>query len=147
MSLIPEKIYRSIVDTMPILCVDAIIRNAHGQVLLVKRTNEPLKGEWWVPGGRVYKGELLEDSIQRKVKEELGIDIQINGVAGYYEDQFEKNPLNVESGLHTLGIVFEATPQNLDIQLDNQSGSWKFFDNLPTRLFIKPFMSSVDTSK
>ena len=147
MSLIPEETYRCIVDTMPILCVDAIIRNDQGQVLLVKRTNEPLKGEWWVPGGRVYKGELLEGSIQRKIKEELGIDIQVKGVAGYYEDQFEKNPLNIESGLHTLGIVFEATPQNLDIRLDDQSGGWKFFDMLPTRLVIKPFMPSAGSPK
>jgi colanic acid biosynthesis protein WcaH len=147
MNLIPKKTYRNIVDAMPILCVDAIIRNDQGQVLLVKRTNEPLKGEWWVPGGRVYKGEGLEDSIQRKIKEELGIDINIKGVAGYYEDQFEKNPLNIASGLHTLGIVFEVTPENLDIQLDNQSGGWDFFDKLPTRLVIKPFMPSTASSK
>jgi colanic acid biosynthesis protein WcaH len=139
MSLIPEEIYRSIVDTMPILCVDAIIRNDKEEVLLVKRTNEPLKGEWWVPGGRVYKGENLEDAIRRKIKEELGIDIQIKGAVGYYEDQFEKNPLNVESGLHTLGIVFEVKPQSLNIKLDDQSGDWKFFDKIPTRLAIKPF--------
>jgi colanic acid biosynthesis protein WcaH len=140
MSLIPEEIYKCIVDTMPILCVDAIIRNDKQEVLLVKRTNEPLKGEWWVPGGRVYKGENLENAIKRKIKEELGINIQINGAVGYYEDQFEKNPLNVESGLHTLGIVFEAKPKSLDIKLDDQSGDWKFFDQIPTRLAIKPFI-------
>ncbi len=139
MSLIPEETYRSIVDTMPILCVDAIIRNDRQEVLLVKRTNEPLKDEWWVPGGRVYKGESLENAIKRKIKEELGIDIKIKGAVGYYEDQFEKNPLNLESGLHTLGIVFEAEPQSLNIKLDGQSGGWKFFDKIPARLVIKPF--------
>jgi len=146
MSLIPEDIYKSIVETMPILCVDAIIRNDKQEILLVKRTNEPLKGEWWVPGGRVYKGEKLEDAIKRKIKEELDIDIQIKGAVGYYEDQFEKNPLNVESGLHTLGIVFETKPQSLDIKLDDQSGDWKFFDKIPDRLAIKPFINA-DTSK
>ena len=111
-----------------------------GQYLLVKRQNEPLKGEWWVPGGRVYKGEKLECSIRRKVKEELGIKINNVIPLGYYEDKFDKNPLKVESGLHTIGIVFQAEPKSLCIKLDKQSGDWKFFDKLPQRLVIKPFL-------
>ena len=100
--------------------------------------NEPLKGEWWIPGGRVYKGEMLEDAVHRKIDEELGICLKNLKALGYYEDQFNKNPLNVKS-LHTLGIVFKAEPQNLNIKLDGQSESWKFFDKLPKRLSIKTF--------
>ena len=128
---------------MPILCVDCVIINENGQYLLVKRQNEPLKGEWWVPGGRVGKGEKLGCAIRRKVKEELGIKLKNVFALGYYEDEFEKNPLNVESGLHTLGIVFQAEPKNLDIKLDRQSGEWRFFDKLPERFIIKPFMQNL----
>ena len=139
---IPEAMYRTILDTMPILCVDCVIVNERGQYLLVKRQNEPLKGEWWVPGGRVYKGEKLGCAIRRKVKEELGIKLNNVVPLGYYEDEFEKNPFNIEGGLHTLGIVFQAEPKSLDIKLDRQSGEWKFFDKLPNRLVIKPFMNN-----
>ena len=140
MTLIPEELYRSFVDAMPILCVDCVIVNDFGKYLLVKRMNEPLKGEWWTPGGRVYKGEKLEDAVRRKISEELGIQLKSLKPLGYYEDLFEKNPLNVKC-LHTLGVVFQAKPVSLDIKLDGQSEVWKFFDKLPERLFIKPFMS------
>tara|TARA_B100000686_G_C16795142_1_gene981709 strand:- start:1261 stop:1683 length:423 start_codon:yes stop_codon:yes gene_type:complete len=139
-TLIPKDLYRSFVDVMPILCVDCIIINELGQYLLVKRMNEPLKGEWWIPGGRVCKGETLEDAVHRKIGEELGICLKNLNALGYYEDQFNKNPLNVES-LHTLGIVFTAEPENLEIKLDGQSGGWKFFEKLPERLIIKNFSS------
>ena len=139
MIFIPEDIYRTIVDLMPILCVDCVITNESGQYLMVLRENEPLKGEWWFPGGRVYKGEKLGCAIRRKVKEELGIRLKNLRPLGYYEDEFDKNPLNLESGLHTMGVVFQAEPQSLDVKLDPQSGDWKFFDKLPKRLVIKPF--------
>lgn len=139
MALIPEDTYRTIIDLMPILCVDCVITNERGQYLLVLRQNEPLKGEWWVPGGRVYKGEKLGCAIRRKIKEELGIRLKNLRPLGYYEDEFEKNPLKVASGLHTLGIVFQAEPESLDIRLDGQSGEWKFSDTLPERLVVKRF--------
>ena len=140
MTPIPEEIYRTIVGTMPILCVDCVIVNKKGQYLLVKRQNPTLKSEWWVPGGRVYKGEKLGCAIRRKVKEALGIKLKNVVPLGYYEDEFEENPLNVESGLHSLGIVFQAEPKSLDIKLDGQIDEWKFFDKLPNRLIINPFI-------
>ena len=76
MTLIPEDIYRSFVDAMPVLCVDCIIVNEKGQYLLLKRMGEPLKGEWWTPGGRVLKGEKLENAVRRKIGEELGIQLK-----------------------------------------------------------------------
>tara|TARA_B100000686_G_scaffold353740_1_gene460594 strand:+ start:1957 stop:2382 length:426 start_codon:yes stop_codon:yes gene_type:complete len=141
MSLIPEETYRSFLDSMPLLCVDCIIVNESGQYLLVRRINEPLKGEWWTPGGRVYKGETLEEAVRRKIHQELGIRLKNLKPLGYYEDQFDRNPLNVNI-LHTLGVVFQAQPASLEVHLDDQSNEWKFFENLPERLVIKPFHSS-----
>ena len=143
MTFIPEDKYRVIIDAVPILCVDCIIVNEENQYLLIKRKNEPLKGEWWVPGGRVRKGEKLRCAIRRKVVEELGIRLTQVVPLGYYEDEFDKNPLNVESGLHTLGIVFTAKPKKFNIKLDKQSGEWKFFDKLPERLVIEPFIQTT----
>jgi len=52
-----------------------IVRGSH--VLLVKREEEPSKGLWSIPGGLVELGESVEDACRREVKEETGIDIQI----------------------------------------------------------------------
>lgn len=53
----------------------AIVRD--GQILLVKRRNEPGKGLWAVPGGKVEYGETLRDAAAREVKEETGLDVVV----------------------------------------------------------------------
>lgn len=60
---------------MPIPCVDVIVGNAAGKVLLVRRANEPARGEWWFPGGRVHFGEPREAAARRKLAEECGVEI------------------------------------------------------------------------
>ena len=68
MSFIQENLYKKIIKNVPILCVDLIIKY-HDQYLLVQRKESPLKGEWWVPGGRVQIGETLEAAAKRKLTE------------------------------------------------------------------------------
>lgn len=48
-----------------------------GKILLIKRRNEPGKGLWAVPGGKVEYGETLRDAAVREVKEETGLDIVV----------------------------------------------------------------------
>lgn len=47
------------------------------RILLVKRGNEPLKGWWSLPGGKVEAGELLEVSVRREVREETGLEVEV----------------------------------------------------------------------
>ena len=61
MSLIALDKYTKIIEDLPIYCVDIIIKNDQEEYLLIKRNNEPKKGEWWVIGGRVLKGETTKD--------------------------------------------------------------------------------------
>ena len=51
-----------------------------GRVLIVKRANEPLKGEWSLPGGGVDVGETLVDAIRREVREETGVEIEVGAI-------------------------------------------------------------------
>ena len=48
----------------PIVGVGAVVVDGD-RVLLVRRANEPLKGEWSIPGGAVEVGETLEAAIRR----------------------------------------------------------------------------------
>ncbi len=47
-----------------------------GNVLLVKRGNEPFKDYWTLPGGHIDFGETAEQAVIREVKEETGLTIK-----------------------------------------------------------------------
>ena len=129
---LPLEQYREIVATMPILCVDGIIVH-QGQYLLVKRKNEPLKWSYWLPGGRVFRGEGLERAFLRKMEEELGIEVKITSLAGFHEYIYKENEFGLDF-VHTLSAVFIASPLTTNIKLDSQSEDYMWSDNLPKEL-------------
>lgn len=45
----------------------------HNKVLLVCRGQEPNKGRWGFPGGKIEIGETIEEAALRELKEETGI--------------------------------------------------------------------------
>ena len=68
----------------PILAVGAIaVRDDH--LLMVRRANEPGRGQWSLPGGHVEHGEYLAAALEREVKEETAIDVRAGGLVGIFE--------------------------------------------------------------
>ena len=73
----------------PALAVDCVVFGTHLsnpahplKVLLIKRADEPFKGDWALPGGHVHtkddpkdQGESLEDAAYRELQEETGIKV------------------------------------------------------------------------
>ena len=57
--------------------VGAVVFNAENQILLIKRGKAPHYGQWMVPGGTLEWGETLEQAAVREVREETGIEIEI----------------------------------------------------------------------
>ncbi len=55
-----------------------MVFNEAGDILLIKRGKAPHYGRWMVPGGRLEWGETLEQATIREVREETGIDIEID---------------------------------------------------------------------
>lgn len=119
---------------MPIVCVDGLVVNERGDFLLVKRQNEPFKGEYWVPGGRVCKGERLVDAIHRKMREELGIEVDIIERVGFFEFFHPKTEQDAEGGVHSISILYLLRPKTYEIKLDEQSCAWGWFNEAPPEL-------------
>jgi colanic acid biosynthesis protein WcaH len=123
--MIEEELYKKIVDAVPLLTVDVIVKHDNKYVL-VKRDNDPLKGFWWVCGGRVLKGESIWEAAMRKVKEDIDCNVDSLELIGIYEDSYAESAFGVPTA--TTSIVFTAT-------IDNYSG--QLFEKLPNRFIHK----------
>ena len=66
-------------------CVGAVVRDEQGRLLLVRRANEPGRGLWSIPGGRVDPGETAEEAVVREVAEETGLAVVVSDLAGVVE--------------------------------------------------------------
>lgn len=60
-----------------IRCVGAVVLDDAGRLLLIRRANEPGRGRWSVPGGRVEAGETDHQALIREVAEETGLAVEI----------------------------------------------------------------------
>ena len=105
---------------MPIPCVDVIVANLKGQILLVQRSNEPMKDEWWFPGGRVLFKENRAQAAIRKILEECGLDVVIVSELGTYDLILDIKNRSVPS--HAISTLFHAqVTRSVPIKLDLQS--------------------------
>lgn len=75
----------TMVDLPAIRCVGALIHDPHGRLLLVLRANDPGRGRWSVPGGRVEPGEDDETAVRREVAEETELRVTVGRLAGVVE--------------------------------------------------------------
>jgi 8-oxo-dGTP diphosphatase len=73
------------VEPARIDCVGGIVRSEDGRLLLVLRGQEPAKGTWSVPGGRVEPGESDAAATAREVLEETAVTVQVGRLAGTVE--------------------------------------------------------------
>ena len=60
----------------PIVAVGAVVFK-EGKILTIKRSQEPSKGKWSIPGGRVELGETVYEAAKREALEECSIEIEI----------------------------------------------------------------------
>src|SRR5437763_9849007 len=100
----------------------AIFRN--GRVLLVQRAEEPAKGRWTLPGGRVETGETLVAAVTREITEETGLTISVKGLAGYREVILgEATP---DGSRHFVILPFAAEWVSGDVRLNEELGDYRW---------------------
>ena len=72
---LPDDEYGRALDALVKGCVDCLLTNEKGEVLLGLRKHEPAKGTWWYIGGRMRPGETVEETARRHAKRDIGIEI------------------------------------------------------------------------
>jgi colanic acid biosynthesis protein WcaH len=92
--LLPEADFLDAVRLTPLVCIDLIVNDGNRRVLLGLRRNAPAIDTWFVPGGRIRKGETLDGAFRRVVHEELGIasaERSSSRLFGVFEHHYEDN--------------------------------------------------------
>lgn len=69
----------------PQLAVGAVVRDAGGRLLVVRRGRAPARGRWTLPGGRVEGGEALTVAVAREVAEETALRVDVGPLVGVHE--------------------------------------------------------------
>ncbi len=110
------------------VAVDCVVLN-EDQVLLLKRAHEPFNGYWVLPGGHVERGETVEEAAAREMKEELGIDVEVEKLVGVFSDP-ERDPRGL------ISVAFIVRPKSLDVRLNREASEYRWFplDALPERI-------------
>jgi colanic acid biosynthesis protein WcaH len=65
--------FLAVVRDTPLVSIDLVVPDAGGRLLMGQRTNEPARGSWFVPGGRILKDEPLDEAFARLTEVELGV--------------------------------------------------------------------------
>lgn len=124
--VIPDELYRKIRQVMPIPCVDLLVTDLQGRILLVRRKNEPAAGQWWFPGGRVHYLETREKAALRKLREECGIEALGVEAMGTFDVILESSTSAWRShGITTLFHVRIGGPRAVRLDEQSADADWR----------------------
>jgi len=109
MQKLPENIFTCVVKYTPLISIDFIIENEKGFFLLGKRKNPPAKGFYFVPGGRILKGETLKQAFERISNQELGIKLNIEKAKflGVYEHFYHNSFISEKVSTHYIVLAYK----------------------------------------
>jgi colanic acid biosynthesis protein WcaH len=104
---VPRAAFRTLVRWAPIVSIDLIILNGADEVLLGYRTNRPARNTWFVPGGRVFKGERIPAALARIARQETGLEVRAPAAefAGVFEHFYRNSIFGGARSLPTHYVV------------------------------------------
>ena len=110
---------------VPILCVDGVVEDDEGKILLSLRDVDPERGKWHLPGGVVSRGERLGDAIKRVIKNETGLVVDTVRTIGVYDDP------NRDPRGHFITVAYLLRVKSGELIKDHQASKLEYFSDLP----------------
>jgi 8-oxo-dGTP diphosphatase len=122
-----------------------LIRDQEERVLLLRRSmaSKNNGGKWDLPGGKVDAGEAFDEALLRKVAEETGLEVLLDGVAGAAESDLPDRKVAY--------LTMEAHVVAGAVRLSEEHGDFAWVDRaaLPSqdvRPQFRPFVQSYSRS-
>ena len=112
------------------LAVGAVVLH-HDHVLLVRRSTPPEAGFWSFPGGRVEPGERMADAAAREVREETGLDVEIDRPLDWVERIGPDHHFVIVDFAATVPERQEPTPGD-----DAADARWVHLDEISTLALV-----------
>lgn len=133
--MIPDEQYDYILKNMPIFCVDWLIR-CGDKYLLLKRTQQPLKGRYWHIGGRLKMDETILMAARRLQERELGRYCGPGELLCFSNYMFAK--VEDARATHTPAITFLVDVDEEFVPvLDETESEYIWTENLPKDLLTQ----------
>lgn len=99
----------------PAVAVGAILADATGKVMLIRRARDPGKGKFGLPGGFVDAGETGEQAVAREMQEEVGLTPNSTRYLATFTNSYDYNGVVTA----VLDIFYVCTVDSFDrIQLE-----------------------------
>lgn len=114
----------------PLVGVGAVVVEGK-RVLLIRRGQPPLLGEWSLPGGVLECGETLREAVAREAREETGLLVETGEMLGVYERVIRGDAGRVR--YHYVLIDFLCHPAGGDLKAGSDAAEVRWFtrEDLP----------------
>lgn len=125
----------------PLLGVGAVIVR-DDRVLVVRRLNPPLQGQWSIPGGLVETGETIKEALIREIREETGLAVEPIELIEVFERILRDPDSRVQYHFVVIDYLCRIVWGDADPGTDVSEIQWARLEDLPN-LGITPETSSV----
>lgn len=121
--------FEGVVRNAPLFSIDLVVLDDRNNVLLGKRLNAPAQNCWFVPGGRVFKGEGLDAAFKRISQAELGSVFERPDAAflGLYDHMYRDSFFSDEVSTHYINAAYAVQVGTRDLVLPrSQHGGYRW---------------------
>ncbi len=144
----PIEVFAAIVEYFPMVSLNLIVESPQEEFLFVKRTKQPVKGQWWLPGGRILSGESIPGAAERILREETNLIGRVEWISPeYVMEVFEVGELDeperaiysdtLERFQYLTIPVHVKTSGHTEVRIDRQSTQFTWSrENIATHPYI-----------
>ena len=127
----------------PIAGVGAVVFK-EGKILTIKRAQEPSKGKWSIPGGRIELGETAFEAARREVKEECSIEVEIERVLDSVDNIIRDEDGRVRYHFIIIDLLAKYVSGEIKAQSDAEECCWVTPQEL-VKLDVTPMLRDMLT--